>query len=437
MHKRSGLGRVTALVGSALVVALTAGCAGSQGSDSPAGASTGSPSVGAEASASESALLSLTPSPSLLATVLRGQPWGGLVWSAPAVPDMPWPSAPALVSWHGREIGIAPSRVGETENMVGEVVVASSTDWIHWTTLARGADLPFDHQQTVALGAIASSLVLLTSPLRDPKVHVWTSTDAVHWQIQDDAAFSGGVVWDMVAGPNYLLAGGYVSGHQADPVVWLSETGTDWQRIVLPGSTAKMDEVYSVTAMPGGFAAVGTIGQAEVATIGLRGGSAAAWYSSDGRKWSTATVEKPSEGFQSECMWQVASATHGLLATGGGGEDFSAAWSSSDGRAWKYIALSSTGSDDFTPAIPIGLITTPFASDGERLIAVSYPQGPEAWESFDGVTWRQLSMGGPGLDPSAVFDPKTFSALTVLPDGIIVFDDVTDRPRVFRAAAVP
>jgi hypothetical protein len=367
---------------------------------------------------------------------------------------MPWPelplttgtylggrARPTVVSWHGQLLGIG-NLPRETEEMAGEVVVARSTDWIQWTTLARGADLPFDHEQAVGFVATGSSLVLLTSPYEESQVHVWTSVDAVHWVRQDDSPFKGGSILDTAVGPAGVVAVGYVSGAGPDAAVWFTKTGSDWRKTSLPGDTSKDDRAFAVTATGAGFVAVGWTGFVDGYPIEGREprpweGDAAAWYSADGLVWQRAGVE--GNGKDAALMEDVVSSDHGLVATGYlhiGTEPPPAAWTSDDGIHWRVaVDYPNPRPESFKPAVPISWVSA-FFSDGHRMVAQDErgEEGPAFQESPDGVTWRKLSNSGPGMEKLPWLEPQ---AVVVLPDGLVVFDSGAYRPQVFRAVAVP
>jgi hypothetical protein len=296
------------------------------------------------------------------------------------------------------------------------MVVASSTDSVHWTTLGRGAGVPFDGEDWLLLGATPSNLVVFEESAAHG-TRVWTSVDAVSWvagQVPDPA----GTPLHMAAGPAGAVAVGF-----GGPEMWFSEAGSSWQKLTLPSSTFKNASVRDVSAFSGGFVAAGS-----------QDGRAAAWMSPDGRTWSKAVVEIHSGGASD--LGHVYVAAHGLLAVGvlGGGGDapFMAGWSSTDGRSWKYVAIDGPvqGLDGppederpFPQEAPVS-VTGQVASDGTRIISFAPPPTLSwiepgtfggIWESLDGATWQQLQ----GNVRQAVQYPYNVQPLVLLPDGLM------------------
>ena len=314
-----------------------------------------------------------TRTPTPLRTVAPGQPWSKLVLGEPVEVNLPWidpldsrfpvvPDVePASVAWQGQTLIVA-SRVdaGARPYPFGKAVVATTSDWIHWTTLATGG-FPFDGERILALSSTASSLVLLTGTNADkPVTHAWTSADGKTWQAQDASVFKDGSVQAIASGSTGVVAVGYTGTYRSeDAVVWLTTNGADWRRIRLPGNTGEIDEAHSIAAFVGGFSVVGTVGYVSgypFPDLPRRqyAGDAAAWYSADGKTWKRASVG----GNDKDPGWmqRVFAAEGGLVATGSlyyGEEPPTAAWTSKDGSSWKLAVDYRNAPADYRPSIPV------------------------------------------------------------------------------------
>ena len=455
-----GLPRPVALTALLLAVVTVSGaCAGSSShaesstpAASPSQTQSASPSVTPTATAAPSATPVVTPPP----TVAPGQPWRGLTWSEPVQPDLPWVDVAASISqntvanalpmWtscQGKIFGLA-----SLFNTQGSVV-ASSTDWVHWTTLAKGSALPFGIEQLLGLACANSSLVLLTVPTDAIGVHVWTSVDGANWTARDSRAFKGGTFSGMASGRSGLVVTGSVGSTRAsEAVVWFSHDGLAWQEIRLPGNTRHDDYGSSVAAFAGGYSVVGQTGVTypkqggDAYLPGETAGDAAAWYSADGIHWKQAAVDGNDK--EAGGMDKVYAASGGLMATGSlsiGGEPPSAAWTSKDGRQWKLAVDYRNPPADYQPSIPVWMVTgmdgrDNIWSDGQRMVALPYNNEGKliAEVSLDGAHWQVLDETGAGLARRPYDD---LPDVVVQPSGLIVFGTIGFAPQVFHVAALP
>jgi hypothetical protein len=108
--------------------------------------------------------------------------------------------------------------------------------------------------------------------------------------------------------------------------------------------------------------------------------TAAAWHSSDGRRWARSSWKTPRLSGASG----VVSTTAGFVAIGGGGT-----WTSADGVAWTHHLLPDTSFTDIA-ATAAGLVAV-----GQS--GTPGPAGiPTLWSSLDGLTWLPLVLGDAG-----------------------------------------
>ena len=433
------------------------------GSPSPSLASpSSSTSPSGPATPSGSPAPSVSPRPTgTFAPPAAGAEWGGLTWAPPVTPDLPWGHPPGdLVAWQGRQIGI--DFVSRAGPLLGDVVVAGSTDLVHWATLAAGpgsglpvgGGLPWlvaGPTQLVALG-FTQSAACPSDPINAPMeclTGISTSADGANWKpVTDFAAFHGLSVYAVVGGPKGLVAVG--SSGWEKPVIWYSATGSSWQRVDLPDSTFAGAHLGQVAAVPGGFVATGSTGgtnhSGDVAFLGDWGERAGAWWSPDGKTWTRASVELPKAGGVD--LGRVYATSKGMVAVGWnsrGDHPVAEAWSSSDGRSWHMLTIASEQSSYATnQAVPFDGFN-PCFGDGVRLVFVAPATGvgdlAEIWESMDGAAWHKLMAGGSTddlADLSASSGTSFVGPVFVTQDGLIGFGTVgggATQPVVVRASA--
>jgi hypothetical protein len=134
------------------------------------------------------------------------------------------------------------------------------------------------------------------------------------------------VAWGVASVP---LAGNS-DEHLDVPLLWASHDGRTWTDVVDPA----MDSVTAVAGGPGGFVAAGRAS-----------GSAAAWFSADGRKWENVDVLEPRSPMPVE-LDSAAGSEAGYVLVGGDPSCFAgecnpsaeaAIWTSPDGRSWSQL----------------------------------------------------------------------------------------------------
>jgi hypothetical protein len=251
---------------------------------------------------------------------------------------------------HPRAFPPAPDGSRQNEDLVQVTdVVATSNGW-----LAVGRrDLPCQTDCGLA-------------PRR---AYVWTSADGSRWtRVADQGSFKGGGMNAVTWSSDGFVAVGDASGRAA---VWTSADGSRWSRVPdapmfrypkLPYLSAT-----DVANRDGIVVAVGMIGYADPPL-------ARAWWSSDGRSWSRASVEKAKGGQ----LLSVTATPDGFLATGpsGGPSCRGGIWESADGRAWQCVMAARR----FTGFGPYAA-----ASSGAVDVAVGLASAGSDGESADGM----------------------------------------------------
>jgi hypothetical protein len=357
---------------------------------------------------------------------------------------MPWGHLPdQILSWHGQQLGIG--RTGSAD-APGEVVVATSPDLVHWTTLASGKSAPTSGSASPPGTMNGRQVVAGSSQLVAfgygcgvapgcPVGGIWTSPDAVTWTSVDASAFEGASFSDAAGGSAGFVAVGSTGTDQ--PAIWFSQTGSAWSKLTLPTSTFKKAKLSGVGSFAGGFVVLGTIGEA-VATGDWpadSNGPAGAWWSTDGLNWNLASMDGTSAN-----PFRLTAAAHGLVASGICGPFDApgpAVWSSTNGHSWR--SLESFAADDSPiPGVPCFYCLEEIATDGNRVIglysAASASLGPEAWQTFDGSQWTQLRIFG----DSSLSDVAIIFGMVATPQGVLIYGwDENGEPIVVSAAAVP
>jgi Tol biopolymer transport system component len=151
----------------------------------------------------------------------------------------------------------------------------------------------------------------------------------------------------------------------------LPSTPESWSRVQLDPSLAGGEAPGFLVAGPDRLAAVG-----------VHGGPATAWTSSDGAIWT----RSPAEDLDRADLEDIRSGGPGFLATGRTGPDGSHGepWilTSEDGVSWNRLP------DD--PVFGDTLFISAVAPGGPGLVAVGSWMG--AWYSSDGMTWERASV---------------------------------------------
>jgi hypothetical protein len=199
-----------------------------------------------------------------------------------------------------------------------------SADGLSWT---RDPALAAMHDAgIVGVARVGDGFLAVGNATARPVDHiaVWRSADGISWNRVPDAKVFGppagfedlsvlaaGVA---VAGSTVVVVGWtYVQDIGGTALAWRStDGGATWQRATLQG--ASDGQMSGVTAVPGGFAAVG-----------WGRGCHALWLSTDGAEWTCASTPSMSKFID----WGVAASDTTLLLTGFGGgpvKDEAVAW---------------------------------------------------------------------------------------------------------------
>jgi hypothetical protein len=344
--------------------------------------------------------------------------WAGLTWSEPVTPPVTMNLAD-VVPW---EDGYA--AVGRVAP--GDVAFLTSPDGVSWTIAQREA-ASLDRYPRHLIGE-GGSLLAFSEPrwfddsaARIPLI--WRSSDGASWSLVDSpswaAAWSGHLFIDVASGPAGLVAiGNAPSGAHGellyDAIVVHSADGVTWTRAVLDAAS-EHSVVSDIVGFEDGYALLG--GEHEGPTAGI--GPPRAWYSTDGRGWSQATMIGADDG-DNQFAAQSGFASGGRLVArtelgciGCPPVDFS--WVSTDGAATWHRAAE-VGSEP-----PYGIM----AGDGSRLVILAtkpawtpigddpepYPGLSLGWVSTDATTWAPLTLSQPMIDP--------LERWWVLPDGVL------------------
>ena len=418
-------------------------------------AASGSPSVTPGTRATPSASLaspsgsvatpSVTPAPSptsAVETPAAGD-WAGLRWSAPQTfPDGGF--FQRIVSWNGALI--AEGSVHES----GQEIVAlwRSSDGTTWTRIGVDATA-FADSQIDELLATPTGLVAwgtdgqpvcngqgegMTCGLMP--VMFWTSTDATTWtRIADVSTFAGATIAGVTAGADGIVAVGDTGW--SEPTIWVSATGSAWQRLTLPSDTFKDAHFSSVRASATGYVLGGAIGGQSPASGGVAVEStavAASWWSADGRTWTKGTVNRA--GGAGTSLGSIFVGADGMVAVGSAsGGKSGTAWVSVDGRTWQPVANAALSAG--APTAP-GVAFVPsfsISDDGTHLFAVGTAATGNGtiWISSDGSSWRHLPASG-----ATATAPSEIIAAYPVPGGLIVLGQPSGSTQQFwNATALP
>jgi hypothetical protein len=184
-----------------------------------------------------------------------------------------------------------------------------------------------------------------------------------------------------------------------------------------PGTTGGEDETADggTTSDPltGPFTATaaGRLGNSQY-VVGEAGQQAVGWYSPDGTTWEAPQPLDTSPQLSTErplgTCWGGASAVVVGTAASTGPGSVPAAWASTDGSSWTSATFSAS------TAPPAGSSTTLYGclSTGNGFIAYGGSTGkgtvdqPTLWGSSNGTTWRQLPATFTGLGGSSATGPE-------------------------------
>jgi hypothetical protein len=278
----------------------------------------------------------------------------------------------------------------------------TTTDGRSWV-LAGGsigtfADSEVDHIATNGRRLVAIGIARHGDPSAGPPSIVWVSDDGVTWHRSEAAAGALAAirVTGIAGGPQgFVVVGATSSGA---PATATSPDGESWSGSDGWASFADA-RLASATGNERGWFAVGSRQQAG-STIGGPTPPAEAFYSVDGSRWSSASIDGPQLG-------RVVAGSSGLLATGagstcGGCVGPNNVWHSEDGHAWRLV-----GPDPLTNAT--------YATDGARIVRLGTNGGLVLDWSVDGLTWQPLASGLPGHD--------AYGALAVGEHGILLLEN--------------
>ncbi len=291
----------------------------------------------------------------------------------------------------------------------GKTAVMTSADGRLWhlsSTLPRG--------RAVTGVVLAPQGPVLADHLNDGSSYLTLSgVGDVSLASIPDAVHPERTVTGVVSDAGQTVAFGSTNGH---PALWTSANGTSWARATLPAPANTpqrfSDAVHGgqgwlvVGGGGGGSAAVtsadgrqwkgvtfagtpsaaATSGKAYV-VVGRQGTTAAAWYSTDLKRWAKAR-ESAKHAFAGGLMNDVAAGPAGFVAVGARTDKTTskpALWTSADGKKW---ALSAT-----PPALPQGAVTGGLMRIAARsgVLVASGRAGTRAFLSVSsdgGRTWQ-------------------------------------------------
>ncbi len=280
-----------------------------------------------------------------------------------------------------------------------------------WTLLRKRPGLPDGTILTgvahgpagwLAVGNASStgepSTATLTTTGKQPVV--LTSADGVTWQSATrNAAFAGpGFTVNAVAATSigYVVVGEQTLHGAPVDAMWFTPDLVSWTRggdtiastVSSRGSGMADSKIYAVAATASGFVAVGT-----------HDGCHTAWVTSDGRRWLSYDIPKPT-GTQDPLLNHVAVAGSTVVASGDLGVHAGRipliVVSKDGGVHWQATAIGNYGAF----AGPQGTVTA-LAANGTGFIAaglIGPPGGQHAvtWTSPDGLTWSAAMPASQG-----------------------------------------
>ena len=255
------------------------------------------------------------------------------------------------ISWHRQK---NPGRWGPTALAAGpDGVVAvgrigdrlaswHSMDGLTWATAQRA--LPAHSRDDTTINdvvATPSGWLAVGGEAAGPcasecgwaRAYAWRSTDGLHWtRAPDQASLKKAELTSVTRAGDRFVAGGEKGSYAAlwtspDGVTWTRSSGASFGRASAGGL---LPRIFAVAARSDTVVAVGADDAQDV------GGRAHAWWSSDGKAWTAAKVQRPRDA-----VMQGVTATRQAFLAVGGSAAYSCRggiWESPDGRAWRCIA---------------------------------------------------------------------------------------------------
>jgi len=386
--------RMPALIGSVVLVAVTAGLLFalvlSRDSDTGVGdpSPTASPGPSVAAPPSQDPSPSEEPAPTEAPPVAAPDEWtlvhsfgdGSTRWVAG---EIAWGDA-GFVATARRYEG------GEGGPRIVEYAMWRSADGREWTQVAYPSpDGGGTYDPAALSGAADGSYVLhalqINSGVTETALVSLRSTDGETWEPVETGLPSDMFVDSIEEGPSgYLLVGG--QGRQTNPTIWLSSDALTWELVHEFSQDEQYVQLYGADGGAEGYVVIGRRIELDSSSY-----ERFAFASADGREWveSPAPFGPDDQAF----IWDVAVTSHGgnWLATLGDSADTITLWSSADGIEWSEAgtlqgrerSLASTG---LFEEIGDELIISPGAT-------VTEFGTPGTWSSNDGTTWSPVDLG--------------------------------------------
>jgi hypothetical protein len=342
----------------------------------------------------------------------------GLSWT-----EQPLPGAAATsTGWRLGLAAASGATVVVADNTVGQPHLLSSAagKWTEVTASPLAFGAPATVATPTALTSTGNQLYLSVD-VRTPgqalghdrtTAAVLVSPDGVHWSLAaEGGSLAGRHMLSLLAVPGGLAAAGDTPSDRAgQATVWSSANGRSWS--IAPGASAGSTPVFGGTpATPARAVALARLGVSVVA-VGMEAGSAVAWTQTPPSPWQPARPLDSTPGLAMEVPEGACGGPQAVVAVGasqvGAPGSQAAAWSSTDGRRWQAatIAPSAVAGEDETMS---GCLAT-----GNAFLAYGASAGPDGttdpalWQSADGTAWtRQVvaafaGHGGGGITDLAL-----------------------------------
>jgi hypothetical protein len=312
------------------------------------------------------------------------------------------------VAWTGRRFVAAGTSAGAGGALV------DSLDGLEWHI--QPGSSPADLPSRLAAGPAGVVAVGWIDDPAGAGSASWSSKDGLAWSARADAFPTDPSGSDVVEVTDVVATdSGWLAIGREDPfcqldcgldpvraLAWRSIDGLHWQAVA---GTPSLDGagMTAVTRHGSGFVAVG-----------LTGPRAAAWTSPDGATWTRAPESAALDAIPSadRSIWTTMTAVasgHGVVVAvgsdgpGGAHGPAGRAWWSADGRTW-----TSAVGDGFEASGEVSVMLEAVGATPDGFVAVGSSDGtcrPGIWESSDGRAWR--CAGGKAL---AAFGPYAVAA---------------------------